>query len=226
MRFPYKDYLDVDLSNDYTSGEYYWDLDNSGAYTQTDGKYHGLACDSALVSAGTCILGTVKIWDKRDFAFSSVKNIFSVLERWDGTKWVSTNEIDPRITTNYRVLLASTNNHDHALMALPSDSTITFTSTNGGAPVFGLPSGYIADYVNLSDESAYAAANLSDIALTTIGNFTASYPVNQIKPSYFYFQIPVETQANGQTTGELTIQITSPSSKTANPIVYTVNDAK
>ena len=218
-------YLDADLSNDYISGEYYWDLDNSGAYTPADGKYHGLACDSALVAAGSCILGTVKIWDRRDFAFSSVKNITPTLERWNGTRWVSATEIDLEITTNYRVLLASTNNDDHALMALPSNSTIAFTSTNGGTPVFGLPSGYTADYVDTTDESIYAVSNLSDISLTKIGNFTSSYPVNQIKPFYFYFNVPEETKNNGNTTGTLTIQITSPGSEAATPVVYTVKDA-
>lgn len=110
-------------------------------------------------------------------------------------------------------------------MALPSNSTIAFTSTNGGTPVFGLPSGYTADYVDTTDESIYAVSNLSDISLTKIGNFTSSYPVNQIKPFYFYFNVPEETKNNGNTTGTLTIQITSPGSEAATPVVYTVKDA-
>lgn len=218
-------YLDADLSDDYTSGEYYWDLNSSTGYTLADGKYHGLACDSALVAAGSCVLGTVKIWDRRDFAFSSVKNIISVLERWNGAQWVAVTEIDPRITTKYRVLLASVNNDDNSLMALPSKSSIIFTTTNGGTPVFGTPSGYTADYTDTTDESTYAVSNASNISLTTIGNFSATYPLNLIRPFYFYFNVPLEAAANGKSTGELTIKITSPSSEAANPVVYTVNDA-
>ncbi len=218
-------YLDLDLSGDYTDGDKYWDLDNSGGYSVADGKYRGLACDENLITAAYCVLGTTKIWDRRDFAFSSVNDMVSVLERWNGSAWVESSVIDPTETTYYRVLLASKDNDDGALMALPSNSTFTVTSTNGGTPVFGKPSGYIADYINTSDESSYALANLSAISLKTIGNLSNSYPVNLINPFYFYFQVPLETQNNGQKTGDLTIQVTSPSSKLGNPIVYTVNDA-
>ena len=214
-------YLDTDLTGDYTSGEYYWDLDNSGAYTVADAKYHGLACDEALVTAGSCILGTVKIWQQQNFVFSSVNHIYDHLEVWNGSQWINAFSIDASSQHYYRVLLASKDNADNAIMSLPSNSTISFTSTNGGTPIYGVPTGYTT--LGASDSTLIS----SDEARIDFGrnvSFSNKYPANAVKPFFYYFTVPKETTSNGTTSGTLTIQVTSPSSLTANPITYSVID--
>jgi hypothetical protein len=213
-------YIDADASSSYTSGELYWDLDGSGGYTAADGKYHGLACDSSLVTAGSCVLGTVKVWQQQDFVFSSVNDIYSHLEVWNGVTWDNASSIDATTQHFYRILLASTDNTDNAIMALPSKSAISFTSTNGGTPIYGKPTGY-----NLgSSDSTLTTTEQVRIDFSRDVSFSSTYPSNAIKPFFYYFTVPTETTSNSLTTGTLTIKVTSPASNAANPVTYTVTD--
>ncbi len=208
-------YLDTDYDGQFTSGiDVPWDINNDSQHNSADGKYNGVLCSTTAESAGICSPKTVNIYINREFIFSGVTSnidssgnggqgkviIQQCTDANDASTCANTTGVTIGATSVYLRFkpeyVMYKNGNPIAENPVPSGSTMGITSTNGGT-----------------------------ISPCCGPSYTSSYPSTWTNPGWFWFEIKPESTANGKTTGELKISVTSPGGNVLTSGPISVSDA-
>lgn len=207
-------YRDDNGDGSFTSGiDTPWERNGDQAHNVGNGKYDGILCSSAAESANLCTSKTVNIYLNREFVFSGLTSTMDASGTGSrgeiaiqkctvagvASSCSNTSSIDLTSGTVYMrfqpASVAYKNGVKLAENAIPSGSTMKIENTNGGA--------------------ISACCGGSD--------YTGAYPETWTKADWFWFEIKPEETANGKTSGELKVIVTSPDQKvlTSSPIAVT-----
>lgn len=198
-------FLDENYDGLYSSGENFPDLNGNAQWDSANSKYNGLSCEQAVVDEGKCERSTVQLYVNSEFIFSSITDgAHIILEKWNGSKWVTASgALDVATIGYYRFLpfnIATTGVYN----PLPSGAQISVATTNGGEIVTGRPADFVPG--TISQESDLYLNHQDDINTSTNPDITAKIASDATRPYFYYFIIKPETTANNKTNGTLTIK--------------------